>query len=265
MDILEQVNEGLEKVTTLVNNAKLEPNPQRRDWPHVSTQRNDLAAELNKLFDSVKQLRDELEPDQADRVCAIVGAHAMDVVAVLLAAQASHEASTLLTQIADLSEHLRADVEAAQSDPNNFVLVTYGQWLTRQGRNREAKIPLKQVLAATKVELLRNAATEALHAPKPLKRAPPLFRFNGFGVGLYGSRDPRSDNSHVSTYCLSAVVGSSSAFVSIPRDRTRQRQLFLFSKSQTEQLCKDLSISRPWWYCSGSRYRSGCRLPQIAG
>ena len=35
--------------------------------------------------------------------------------------------------------------------------------------------------------------------------APPLFRLNGFGVALYGERDPRPDGSHIATHALCAL------------------------------------------------------------
>ena len=41
---------------------------------------------------------------------------------------------------------------------------------------------------------------------RPISSPPGLFRFNGFGVGIYGSRDPDAETgTYVATYCISAL------------------------------------------------------------
>jgi hypothetical protein len=64
---------------------------------------------------------------------------------------------------------------------------------------------LKDVAREARQPVLRRAAEQASRAPRPLTKAPALFRLNGFGTGLYGHGDTGSDGSYVATYCLSAL------------------------------------------------------------
>jgi hypothetical protein len=69
----------------------------------------------------------------------------------------------------------------------------------------DAAAGVAKLVSGSSEPALREAARELVAAPKPISGAPPLFRVNGFGVGLYGSRDERPDGTYVATYFISAL------------------------------------------------------------
>ena len=100
---------------------------------------------------------------------------------------------------------LRPWIDAALRDPDAFTAITRGAWLLRNGGGRKARKLLGELVRTLRDPELRAGAERLLATPEPVKRAPTLFRINGCGVGLYGSRDRRADGSYIATWCLSLV------------------------------------------------------------
>ncbi len=97
------------------------------------------------------------------------------------------------------------ELDAALKAPDVYASLQDGRWLNRHEQYREAGKVLRAARAQTDDETLRHAIDVSLNAPRPIRSAPPLFKFNGFGTGFIGSRDEAPDGSHVTTLCITAL------------------------------------------------------------
>ncbi len=207
MAFAEQLSDDLKKTATLLDDPSLDPNPERRDW---HTARDALGA-VRTTFDRALGLLDaaaaELRDanDQArlrEGLCEI----AAELAALLQASADRSGAEAMRSRALRLATEpsRQAELQAAGRDFASFVLLARARWLMRHERVPEARRILA-VLAKSREPAFAQAAGKVLDAPQPLKAAPALFTFNGFGVSLYGGRDQRSDGSRVSTTCLCAL------------------------------------------------------------
>ncbi len=101
----------------------------------------------------------------------------------------------------------RAEIAAAAGSLERYRVLVHG-------RNRFARDDVAGAHARWQALLdddgpddaIRDAAERELHAPRALAgNQPELFSWNGIGVGFYGTRDRRSDGSHVTTHCVSVM------------------------------------------------------------
>ena len=198
-DLFREIGEALDGET-------MEPNPARTDWHGKAIHK--LAKRYDELL-AVLPAALEQAPDAAvaGRVRDDVGLLAGEIAILAHLAGIQSDAGRLfhlgLDQVA--SESAKSQLRAGESDKAAYVHLVHGLWLSRLGRVGESDKAMKRLKSASKDAVLRELADGFLDRPKPLTGAPALFRLNGCGVGLYGSRDRRPDGTHIATYCVSAL------------------------------------------------------------
>jgi hypothetical protein len=208
MEALDALAAGIKHVDSLLDEAALEPDVARDDWDRMATR---VAMVKDAIDDDLLGPLDEaLESAQGAEVRAViqrrVASLLAEAAAMFHAAGDATAARACLDRARDLAPPAqRAEVDAALAEPALHARLVHGRWLYLHGRQDEGLRAAKAVAAETKEEALRRGARELLRAPQPIKGAPPLFRINGFGVGLYGERDRTADGWYVATYCVSAL------------------------------------------------------------
>ena len=112
-----------------------------------------------------------------------------------------------LAEATDLSQddYLRAQLEAAQRDPERYRMLVHGRYLVARGREAMARKLWKRVVKGASTDSLAEAARDELSAPRPITTVPKLARVNGIGAGFYGARDHASDGTYVTTHCFSVL------------------------------------------------------------
>lgn len=204
MSVLEGLLQSFLEIEEQLDAPGLEPDPDRRDW---ADHREVVAAVKDRFEALLGELRPvlaTLEPDDRDIVCQRVAAIGLDIAAVR---HASGDGTAALMQVAEMADlappgAVRDRAQASGRDPAAFVALARVR--SRLNRGEKADAELKRIARQTEEKTLREMARSALHAAKPIRKAPPLWRINGFGTGLYGSRDP-IDSTEVKTLCLSAL------------------------------------------------------------
>ncbi|MCB9654899.1 MAG: hypothetical protein H6729_12295 [Deltaproteobacteria bacterium] len=190
VSIIAEIDQALEA-------KNLEPD-RTREWRLISTEVDTLV----RRFDN-EVLRPLKEAQPPKDVEIKVGYLAAELAATKLAAGLGQD-DHLLRQAVSLAKG-EDEIEAAANELDTYVELIYGRWLLRHNQQRKAKQVLGRLKQA-KSEALRAAGRAAWEAPRPMSSsAPPLFRLNGFGFGLYGSRQRTADGARIATYCVSAL------------------------------------------------------------
>lgn len=198
--------EGLQLLQELLLERDLEPDGGRTDWPSLlgrlalvqSTVRTRVLEPLPGALQDAGDRRDDWARLVADLISRAAAVH--------FAAGDALECDRTLARAAEIApeEQFRAELQAGRRDPAAFCSLQHARWLRAHGRDAQARKVLRSMRKATQEEPLLQAARHVEQAPRAIRSAPPLFRFNGIGVGLYGRRDVR-DETHVSTYCVSIL------------------------------------------------------------
>lgn len=147
----------------------------------------------------------ELEPAERGRLRAMAAQVAASSAAVWAASGAESEAQELLRKAEGLSEgELSQELAAAGRHLDWWLRLALARSLIGQDRPRAEKL-LQAIRRGAPELALRACAEQVLAEPRPIKSGPPLFTLNGFGVRLYGRRDPHPDGSFISTLYLTAL------------------------------------------------------------
>lgn len=209
MEPLDRVLAGLKNLGDRLDEPRLEPNPDRTDWSahheEITSLKQEIDSEiLTPLSGALAALDDPEQRDQLSEAAALTVA---DYAALLHASGVRSDVKGHLSTAVSLlpSGPLKQQLQAAHTDLDNFVWLTLGRGYFRQGKYGRADGCFRRVLKASTAEALKQGATSWLEVPRPIKKAPALFRINGFGFGMYGRRDRWDDGTHVATWCLSAL------------------------------------------------------------
>jgi hypothetical protein len=97
---------------------------------------------------------------------------------------------------------VKAEFEAGQSDLAAWTSLMHGRFLQRAQEWDAGDRVLRQARSRATQPVVKAAIEKQLGGARPITSAPPLFRLNGCGASIYGSRDRRDDGSYVSTYCV---------------------------------------------------------------
>jgi hypothetical protein len=192
-----------------LDDADLEPDAARTGWNDrravVEALRARLETEVLTPVDAAVAALDASEADSLRRAVAHVTARA----AVLVDAAGDQAAGWRLlqraAQIVPEAAVLRAELQAALRQADAYALLVRARWRLRRGDIAGGDALLRPLARGKTEPALKAAARRLLDGPRPISAAPPLFRLNGFGVGLYGERDQQADGSYVATYCVSAL------------------------------------------------------------
>lgn len=205
---LETVLAGIHEISQALDDADLCPSADRGDW-QVQHER---VVVIQKRLDNVvlrplaKAASYFSEAEARDSLHAAASGVLSEYAVLAHASKAPGlDPRGLLREAADLcpAGEAREEMKAGLDDVDGYALLQLGRWHLRHAGISAAEAPFKAVLAGRSVgSLLVTAAKAGLAAPRPLKRAPPLFTLNGFGTHVYGSRDPRPDGSVVKTLCI---------------------------------------------------------------
>lgn len=212
MSALDTVAGGLKSVSAMLSTSALEPDRSRADWAEHQAQLEAMETALDTqvlalLEGALHELSDDEHRKFRDLVALLVGSCA----AVQAAAGREGKAQALLRHAAALagSASARIRLEASASQLPWHVELAHAEWLARGGHRKPARAILERVLEEAPDGPLKAEAREVLDVPQdelmPIQSAPPLFRVNGCGVGLYGHRDDARDGTYVSTLCLCLV------------------------------------------------------------
>jgi hypothetical protein len=204
MDI-EGLAAGLEHFDTLLGSPELEPDPSRTDWPSLQTRVSELVhAYRADLLEPVRALLPVIPEDDLARAAASRVARQCGALAALLGASGDLAgAARLCAEGASLARGSDAGalLDAGVDEPEAFATYGHARWLQRRASSRSDKVA-KAAKAKAKGQVLKNAADEILRGPKPIQSAPPLFRLNGCGAGLYGSSRHDDDGFYTALYCV---------------------------------------------------------------
>ncbi len=206
---IERVGQGLNTINEILRRPTLDPDPARQDWAlHrealatlVTTIEQEILAPLGE---ALTELGDDEE--QRDKVRNLCADRVGDAAGLLLAAQQREPARRLLQgACAAASPGPVAELVAAGLvDPERFVLVTRAWWLIHQQRRDEA-IAVARAASEDAPSAIANSVRQIVEAPRPISSAPALWGINGFGVRVYGERDPRPDGTYVTTRYVTAL------------------------------------------------------------
>ena len=211
---MEQLGESLEEIIEALHGEALEPDPGRRDWD----EQRDTVAELETRFresvlGDLAELGDGLDDEERDGVNQTVAAVGARLAVLLLASGRWREGTDLIAEMAALAEAgsssasssgLAAKLRAGERDPDNYLAYMHGRFLVMNQEPERAREAFDRVIENSEEKVLISAARDARVQARPLTSAPTLFRWNGFGVGLYGDRDAQ-DGTYVTTHCVSAL------------------------------------------------------------
>ncbi|MCE9581906.1 MAG: hypothetical protein K8T20_05245 [Planctomycetes bacterium] len=100
-------------------------------------------------------------------------------------------------------------LEADLRDPKTSAEIEASIALARAGKVEAARKALRNLLRSNRNPEAGLRIREVLDEPRylmgPIGASPPMFRLNGFGAGIYGSRDTDTDGTYVTTLCVSAL------------------------------------------------------------
>ncbi len=208
MDAGDELTKAVEALGSALDRPNLEPDPKRSDWEPeaeaLSALRRQVREDVLAPFAAGIEALDDLEPAHRERLRNHTAQLVAEAAAALHASGRRDAAAELLRAALDLepTDATREELEAAERDPGGYTLLVLGRWHLRTGDMRKGDRVLSRSRRATRERALRRIMDKALNGPRPLTSgAPQLFRINGCGFGLYGSRDPWDNGSHVSTYC----------------------------------------------------------------
>ncbi|APR78197.1 Hypothetical protein A7982_03544 [Minicystis rosea] len=205
MDPIDTLAAGIKHVDALLDEGALEPDLERNDWDRMKVRIgmvrdgiDDVLGALDEALEAAEQ--EEVRSLIKRRVAALLG-HAG---AMFFASGDERAASTVRGRAIELSpdEQQRAELTAGDAEPRAWTRLAHARWLLFHGKRDDADRLANAVLRESKADPIRRGAREILRAPRPITSAPPLFRINGCGVGLYGERDRGEDGWYVATYFI---------------------------------------------------------------
>ncbi len=207
---MERILEGLQALRERLDRAEFDPDPERPGWPDRAGLLAELRAQIESLLGARRAIEAVPEPAQREAVGAAIAGACGEIAAIHIAAGDRSAALSLLERAADMSpagSDQRKVLLEASGNLDGFRDLSRARWLLRLGRVREADAAYDDVLEGRAGQMPGPAITAAARAelagPRPISSVPTLFRWNGCGVGLYGSRSPQEDGSHVKTTCIS--------------------------------------------------------------
>jgi len=203
---LQEVLAGLKELGAALDDVELRPSAARTDWAahheRIGIMEKRVRAVLLKPLEAGISVLDDGESRDniLDAVASVVADYA---VLVHVSGAPDTDALALLAEAVGVAtERLRPELKEGLRSLNMYAQLSAARWHLRQGNRQIADDAAQLVVDGGAPPLLMAGAREILDAPRPLRSAPSLFTFNGFGTGLYGSRDPGPDGSVVKTYAL---------------------------------------------------------------
>lgn len=203
---LERLSNGLNETRELLAEQALEPDRERSNWRDCADE-VDAVVEVfeTEVLDLIDGVTGELDDDQRAGLLATVQTDGASVAAVLHASGHATDAIALLSRLRRLTyDESSASLRAAEVDIEAYTRLDHAGWALASGDRRRAEQLARDLLATRPHELIAEGAQAIVDAPRPIAKAPELFSWNGFGVGMYGARDHRGDT-HVSTHCITAA------------------------------------------------------------
>lgn len=212
MDRIDSIGRILEDLARTLDSPDLDPDPSRADWSTVDgrvAQARGLVNDRLFLDYATKLDEDEARGTPSGNIRDAAASTVGELVALLAVSRHGDDAKTLLDiaqRLAPKSGAVRDELDAARSHLDDYARLVRARWLLRAQRESEGDKLLRSMMKTVTEPRLKERARVTLDGPRSLNGSvPSLFRINGFGVGLYGSRDPWPDGSYVTTLCLSAL------------------------------------------------------------
>lgn len=203
-DVVVRLKDGLTAVDVEVD--EWEPDPSADGWLAEGRRAKDLKRLFAEEVDGVlaQALKQLDEPSVVEPLHARVADLAASVAVYChLSGDARGYSDTMERAVRlEPDDDLRMRYDAAKRAPQVYARIAHGRWLHLNRRYGDAKRVAKQLKKSVTDPYLLAAAEELLEAPRPLTSAPALWRVNGCGQALYGSRDHQPDGSYVATLCI---------------------------------------------------------------
>jgi hypothetical protein len=206
MSAISELIEGIKRTDALLSAADLEPRAERTDWAGAKKKVAALRAAIDEdILPLLPKATEEAEGELATMIHRRTAHLLADAAAVFHAAGEGLQVASMLAKAERMTpddEHKR-ELVAAQKEPAVFARLCLARWLLGDGRFDDGDREAKRVRRETKQPVFAERAKKLLSGSRPLKGGPPsLFTLNGFGTGLYGSRDHDAEGSYVATYCV---------------------------------------------------------------
>jgi cellulose synthase operon protein C len=202
---VDKLVEAIKQVDRLLDEEVLEPRLERDDWARMKARVRMLEEAIAAAIDAVPAALAAVEgTDVGAKIQRRVAGLAAASAAVVCAGGDRFAAAKLITAARKIARDPAQldELAAAGAEPEIHCRLQHGLWLLGHGRRAEADKVWKTVLRTTKQPVHKALAKKGYDAPRPITSAPALFRLNGCGAGIYGSRDRDEDGFHVATYCV---------------------------------------------------------------
>ena len=198
MSVVEQLKELWQR------EIQIEPAPgvaTRADVEGLRLQLDELAGGANYRRPAAIEA---LEPDQRASAETLLAAVLARAATIALAAGERETGARWIAAARPLAhdEDLRAQLDAADRDPERYRMLVQGRYLIARDHDSRARSLWKKV-AKRHRDALASAAKDELVAPRPVRKLPSLHRVNGIGTAFFGTRDRRPDGSYIATHCFS--------------------------------------------------------------
>lgn len=200
MSDLDVLHETLTEVAKALDEADLEPDLDRTDWAAHANRIGGLRSRFEgDVLGPMHAVEEGLDADERAALRENTAGIAAELAAVAFAAGRADDARHLIRGALRLAPESN-ELDAASNDMRGFTLLMHARWRARDGQPSEQAYA--RAAREAEAAALIAAAERGRDTPQPMKSAPPLFRLNGCGAGLYGARDQWPDGSHIATYCI---------------------------------------------------------------
>lgn len=207
VDVGRSIQRTVDAIWLRLDAPDLEPAPGRRGEAALLASATQLGERLeHEALAELDELREKLAEDPAQvesyevslAYCAATIAGLRFLGGETEAAKAELKGSASLAPAGEIADLL---TEGA-ADPESFLVLLHAQWLMRKGGIAAGRARALELLRRNPGPELTRCARHITDQLEPLGAAPALFRVNGCGVGLYGSREQRDDGSYETTRYL---------------------------------------------------------------
>jgi tetratricopeptide (TPR) repeat protein len=205
MNAISAVIEWTQYTDALLADPDLEPSAERAGSADAKKKIEALEAAIASIVPLLPRAIEEVDGELVTLIPCRAAHLLADSAAVLSAAGEDLRAADWLAQAERMTtdDDHKVELAAAQKEPAVFTRMCLARWLLNAGRFADADREAKRVRRETKQAAFTERATKLLRGPRPIRGgAPSLVTVNGFGTGLYGSRDHDPEGSYIATRCV---------------------------------------------------------------
>ena len=184
----------------------LAPDETRRDWGEFRADLETVHGHAEEVAAALEALLPVMDPDEASQTRHAASEQIADAAALLHVSGDRTRARVLLQRAVELAAGVPEAQLVREADQHfgDYIQLVHAWWLFRQERRDEA-LAVARRLAPRASGQIKVSAQALVDAPEPISKAPALGTLNGFGLTLYGRRNPGPDGAYTATRFLAAI------------------------------------------------------------